>query len=169
MLTECWKRQKYSSVQIVLQLRGSQIEMGTEGKRQVKGIVSVREVHEPKVRVASAKSPNICSSTVIFCSCVCIKNRRSLSSYLIELFFMIEKLALRTNKIKRQRAINQSYRIIHTFDLRQNLPKYIRTFLHENVVLMIGLEYQSDYSICHFMVTIFIHTVRQKQVNSSFI
>ena len=45
------------------------------------------------------------------------------------------------------------------FDLRRTLPKYLRTFLHENAVLVIGLTDQPDYSICHFMVIIFIHTV----------
>ena len=42
----------------------------------------------------------------------------SLSSSLKPLFFTIIKLALRTNGIKRERAINQSNIIIHTFDLR---------------------------------------------------
>ena len=54
---------------------------------------------------------------------------------------------LQTNEIKRWSTINQSYCIIHTFDLRRDLPKYIRTFLHENEVLMIGLTDQSGYSI----------------------
>ena len=40
--------------------------MGIEGKRYVKGKVSVGEVHEPMVRVESANSPKICSFTVIF-------------------------------------------------------------------------------------------------------
>ena len=31
---------------------------------------AVGEVHEPKVRIASANSPKICSSTMICCSCV---------------------------------------------------------------------------------------------------
>ena len=83
----------------------------------------------------------------------------SLSSYLTPLFFTIWKLALRNNEIKRYRAINQSNCIIHTFDLCWTLPKYLRTFLHENVVLMIGLTDKSDYSICHFMVKLFICTV----------
>ena len=34
------------------------------------------------------------------------------------------------------------------FDLRRTLPKYLRTSLHENSVLAIGLTNQSDYSIC---------------------
>ena len=55
---------------------------------------------------------------------------------------------LQTNEIKRKSAINQSYRIIHTFFLRRTLPKYPRMFLHENAVLTIGLTDQSDYSIC---------------------
>ena len=45
------------------------------------------------------------------------------------------------------------------FDLRQTLSKYHGTFLHENAVQMIVLTDQSYYSICHFMVTIFIFTV----------
>ena len=44
--------------------------------------------------------------------------------------------------------MNQSYCIIRTFDIRRTLPKYLRTFLHENAVLMIGLTDQSGYSIC---------------------
>ena len=72
----------------------------------------------------------------------------SLSSSLTPLFFTIKKTVMRTNEIKRLRAINQSYFIIHTFDLRQTLPKYLRTFLHENVVLTISLTDQSGYSIC---------------------
>ena len=42
----------------------------------------------------------------------------SLTSSLTPLFFTIRTLALRTNEIKRWRAINQPNRIIHTFDLR---------------------------------------------------
>ena len=75
------------------------------------------------------------------------------------LFSTIKKLALQTNEIKRQSAINQSYHIIHTFDLRQTLPKYFRTFLHKNSFLTIGLTDQSDYSIFHLLVRLFIHTV----------
>ena len=48
-----------------------------------------------------------------------------------QLFFTIRKLALRGNKVKRYRAINQSNRIIHMFDLGQTLPKYLRTILNE--------------------------------------
>ena len=66
------------------------------------------------------------------------------------------KLALQTNEINRLNAINQSYRIIYTFDLRQTLPKYLRTFLHKNEVLMVGLTDQSYYSICHIMVRLLI-------------
>ena len=73
--------------------------------------------------------------------------------------FTIRKLALRTNEIKRYIYINHLNRIIHTFDLRQTLPKYIRTFYDENAVMMIGLTDQSDYSICHFKVRVFICTV----------
>ena len=45
------------------------------------------------------------------------------------------------------------------FDLRRILPKYLRTFLHENAALTIGITDQSDYSICYFMVRLLIHTV----------
>ena len=44
--------------------------------------------------------------------------------------FTIIKLVLRTNEIKILRAINQSNRITHTFDLRYTLPKYIKTILN---------------------------------------
>ena len=44
-------------------------------------------------------------------------------------------------------TINQSYWIIRTFDLCQTLPNYLRTFLHENALLTIGLTDQSGYSI----------------------
>ena len=47
------------------------------------------------------------------------------------------------------------------FDLRQTLPKYHRTFCHEDAVLEIVLTDQSDYSICYFTVRIFIHTVHK--------
>ena len=90
-----------------------------------------------------------------------------LSSSLTPLFFTIKKLALRTNEIKICSTINQSYRIIHMFDLRRTLPlKYLRTFLHENAVLTIGLTDQSDYSICHFMVRLFIRTLVSNTVYS---
>ena len=92
---------------------------------------------------------------------------KSLNSSLTQLFLTIRKLALRTNEIKRWRSINQSNRIIHTFDLRRTLAKYLRTFLHVNIALIIGLTDQSDYSICHFMVRLFIHTVLKISVNSS--
>ena len=55
--------------------------------------------------------------------------------------------------------MNQSNCIIHTFDLRRTLTKYLRTFLHENAFLVIGLTEHSDYSLCHFMVGIFNRTV----------
>ena len=55
----------------------------------------------------------------------------SLNSSLTPLFFIIRKLALRTNEIKRQRAINQSNHIIHIFDLRRTLPKYLRIFFSQ--------------------------------------
>ena len=77
-------------------------------------------------------------------------------------FFTIRKLVLRTNEIKRWRDINQYNSSIHTFDLRWTLPKYLRTFLHKNAVLMIGLTDQSDYSIFHLLVRIFIRTVCSK-------
>ena len=83
-----------------------------------------------------------------------------MSSSLTPLFFTIKKLVLQTNVIKKWIDINQSYRIIHTFDLRQTLPKYLRTFLQENAVLAIGPTDQSDYSICHFMVRLFIPKVQ---------
>ena len=54
-----------------------------------------------------------------------------LSSPLTQLFFTIIKPALGVNKVKRNRAINQSNRIIHMFDLRKTLPKYLRTVLNE--------------------------------------
>ena len=49
---------------------------------------------------------------------------------------------------KKKSTINQSYCIIHTFDLRRTLPKYLRTFLHKKAVLTIGLTDKSGYSIC---------------------
>ena len=55
---------------------------------------------------------------------------------------------MRTNGIKIWSTINQSNCIIRTFDLRRTLPKYLRTFLHENAVLTIGLTDQLGYSIC---------------------
>ena len=36
--------------------------------------------------------------------------------------------------------------------------QYILDIFHENAGLMIGLTDQSDYSICHFMVRLFILT-----------
>ena len=48
---------------------------------------------------------------------------------------------------------------MHMFDLRQTLPKYLGTFLHENSVLIIGLTDQSGYSVCHLLVRLFINTV----------
>ena len=58
------------------------------------------------------------------------------------LFFTIKKLPLRTNDKKRKSDINQSYCIILKFDLRRILPKYLRTFFHENAVMTIGLTEQ---------------------------
>ena len=72
---------------------------------------------------------------------------------------MIKKLALRTNEIKIYIAINESYCIITTFYLRRTLPNSLGTFLHENAVFTICLTDQSDYSIFHFMVRLFILTV----------
>ena len=46
------------------------------------------------------------------------KNTTSLSYSLKQLFFTIRKLVLRTNEIKRYRAINQPNSSIHKFDLR---------------------------------------------------
>ena len=34
-------------------------------------------------------------------------------------------------------------------------------FLHENAVMMIGLTRQPDYSTCHFIVRLFILTVKK--------
>ena len=62
-----------------------------------------------------------------------------------------------SNEIKRYSAINRSYCIIHTFEFHQTLLKYLRTFLYENAVMMVGLTDQSDYSICHFVVRLSIH------------
>ena len=78
---------------------------------------------------------------------LCQKKKRKIT----ELFpdttvYYYSKIALKTNGIKKYKAINQSYHIIHTVDLRQTLPKYIITFFHENAVLMIGITDQSDYS-----------------------
>ena len=80
-------------------------------------------------------------------------------------FTIIKKLALRTNGIKSWSTINQSYHIIHRFDLHRALPKYIITFLNKNEGLMIGLTEKWDYSILHFMVTVFIRTVVLSEVN----
>ena len=44
---------------------------------------------------------------------------------------------LRGNKVKRWRAIDQSNSIIHMFDLRQTLTKYIGNFLNEFETLTI--------------------------------
>ena len=71
----------------------------------------------------------------------------SASSSLTQLIFTIKKLAMRTNGGKKS-TINQYYCIIRTFDLCQTLAKYLRTFLHENAALTIGLTDQSGYSIC---------------------
>ena len=46
------------------------------------------------------------------------KNTTSLISSLTQLFSTIRKLALQNNRIKRERAINQSNCILHTFDFR---------------------------------------------------
>ena len=48
-----------------------------------------------------------------------------------------------------------------------NLTKYLRTFLHKNSVLTIGITDQSDYSICYVMVRLFIHTVNEHTTNST--
>ena len=62
---------------------------------------------------------------------------KSLSSSLTQLYFRIIKLALRGNGVKRYRAFTQSNRNIHNFDLRQTLPKYLRTILKFFKALMI--------------------------------
>ena len=88
--------------------------MGTEEISKVKGKVSFGEVHDPKVRVASANPPKICSSTMICCNCVGRKNGRSLSSSLTPHFLIIQKLALYTNDINdRVLIINNS--VLYTF------------------------------------------------------
>ena len=73
----------------------------------------------------------------------CLQKKRNINEFFPDItYFIIEKLALKYNEIKRYIAINQSYRIIHTFDLRQTLHKYLRTFLQKNAVLVIGLTDQ---------------------------
>ena len=54
---------------------------------------------------------------------------------------------------------------MQTFDLRRTSQKHLRTFLHENAVMMIVLTDQSYYSICHFMVRRFILTVNKYESN----
>ena len=83
-----------------------------------------------------------------------------MSSSLTSFFLIIKKLKLKTNGIKRFSAINQSYRIVQMFELCRTLPKYLRTFLHKHAALTIGLTDQSDYSLCHFMIRLFICTVQ---------
>ena len=80
-------------------------------------------MHKSKVRCTSANSPKIYSCTVIFFDIT--------EFFPDTTFFTIRKLALRGNKVKIYRAINQSNSIIDTFDLRQTLPKYIRTILNK--------------------------------------
>ena len=46
------------------------------------------------------------------------KNTAAVTSSLTQLFSTIRKLALQNNRIKRERAINQSNCILHTFDFR---------------------------------------------------
>ena len=70
---------------------------------------------------------------------------------------------MRTNGIKIQSTINQSYCIIRTFDLRRTLPKYLRTLLHKNSVLTIGITDQSGTVYAYFMFRIFIHTVHKNK------
>ena len=95
------------------------------------------------------------------------KKRKTNEVFSDIIFFMIKKIALRTNEINRYSAIEQSYCILHKFDVHRTLPKYLRIFLHENAVLMIGLTYQSYYSICHFMVRRFTLTVQKKTAMNS--
>ena len=52
----------------------------------------------------------------------------SLTSSLTQLFFTIRKLALRGNKVKRLRAINQSNRIIDTFDYVEPYKNILEQF-----------------------------------------
>ena len=50
---------------------------------------------------------------------LCLKKKHNVSEFFPDTtFFTIRKLALQTNEIKINRDINQSNRIIHTFDLR---------------------------------------------------
>ena len=62
---------------------------------------------------------------------------KSMSSSLTKLCFTIIKLVLQGNGVKRYRAINQSNHNIHKFDLRQTLPKCLKTILNKFEVLMI--------------------------------
>ena len=66
-----------------------------------------------------------------------------LTQYTHFLVFLLKKKV-----ICRKERVNQSYCIIRTFDFCRTLLKYLRTFLHENAVLTIGLTDQSGYSIC---------------------
>ena len=80
---------------------------------------------------------------------LCNRKKRKITEFFPDTtVFTNKKRALRTNEMTRWSAINQSYRIIHTFGLRRTLPKYLRTFLHKNTVLMICLTEEAYYSIC---------------------
>ena len=61
-----------------LRLRGFLIGMDTERKWQVKEKVSVGDIDETKVRVASAKSPKICSLYSDFLR-LCIKKKHNIT------------------------------------------------------------------------------------------
>ena len=77
-----------------------------------------------------------------FCSCV-LKNPED--NWVLpwhHCLLLFKKIALRTNEIIILSDINQSYCIIHTFDLRWTLPKYLRTLFHKNASMMIGLTNQ---------------------------
>ena len=89
----------------------------------MKGKVTVRELYKPKVRCKSANSPKRCSLYSDLLT--------SLSSSLTQPCLPMGELVLRGNGLKRKRANNQSNFIIYPFDLRQTLPKYLRTILNE--------------------------------------
>ena len=50
------------------------------------------------------------------------------------------------------------------FYLRRTLPNYLRTFLHENTVLAIGLTDQSDYSMLLIGQTFHPHSRAKKNI-----
>ena len=63
---------------------------------------------------------------------LCLKKKHNITDLLPDTtVFTIRKLVLRGNRVKRWRDIKQSNCIIHMFDLRKTLPKYLRTLLNE--------------------------------------